>query len=183
VAEASSVTPTFEMSASRSPWSSETVGLWAVARARAVRHDGRHVEASRTLRARGLDGFEQAVRGVLRRVEGNGRFGERRVLLDGRRGQVRRGGLILEDDLGLADLDATAVRERDRLVEARAVVVGAVGRAEVLQHVAVALAPHLRVDARGERVGHTYVVARRTPDGDAQTPQRQTLRRAVWIIN
>jgi hypothetical protein len=91
--------------------------------------------------------------------------------------------MVLEDDLGLADLDAAAVRERDGALEARAVVVGAVGRAEVLQEVLVALAPHLGVDARGERVWDAHVVARRAPDGDAQTPERQTLRRAVGVVD
>src|SRR5438270_180977 len=78
---------------------------------------------------------------------------------------------------------APAAGERHGQVEPRAVVVSAVGRAEVLEEVLVALAPHLGVDARGERVGDAHVVARRATDGYAQPPQREMLGRAVGVVD
>ena len=74
-------------------------------------------------------------------------------------------------------------RERDGRLHARALEEGAVGRAEVLEDVLVALAPHLGVDARGERVGDAQVVARRAPDGDAQAPEREHVRSAVGVVD
>jgi hypothetical protein len=91
--------------------------------------------------------------------------------------------VVAEDDFGLADLDAVAGRERDGRLHARALEEGAVGRAEVLQDVLVALAPHLGVDARGERVGDAHVVAGRAPDGDAQAAQRERVGGAVGILD
>src|SRR2546430_759862 len=79
----------------------------------AVREDCRDLRAPGGLRARALDCFQKARSRVLLRVEGDCGRGERRVLVNrGRRGlQLARH--VAENDLGLAYLYATAVRERD----------------------------------------------------------------------
>jgi hypothetical protein len=133
------------------------------------------------LRARVFDGFEQAGGRALTGVERDGRFGQRRSGIGDHGGGSHL--FVFKDDLGFADLDAPAGRERQRRFNARAVVERAVGRPQILQDVHAALAPHFGMDARSERVGDAHIIARRAANGDAQASERKRVGSAVGIIN
>src|SRR5438045_9666298 len=132
------------------------------------------------LRARAFDGLEQARSRAIGRRERNGSFrNRRRIVGDHRRPAAERKRTVVEDDLGLTNLDAAPARQCYRLFEYRAVVKRAVSRSQILEKVLVAFAAPFGMHTRRKRIRNAQIVARRAANRDAQAVDRKMLGGAI----
>src|SRR5439155_9044472 len=106
-----------------------------------------------------------------------------RIFGDHRRAAAERKRTVVEDDLGLAYLNAAPTRQRYLLFEYRAVVKRAVGRSQILEKVFIPLAAHFGMHTRRERIGNAQIVTRRAANRDTQAVDRKMLGGAIRIFD